>query len=247
MAGLRRLALIEEAGARPLDSFSDEVQAKLVEAGISDELVLWNAETQGTLLGAAGILRKLRGSWAGPLAVLLSAPGLRFITTVIYRFIASNRRYLSVPEPQPIRCACDPKARPPHQEVLMTLCTGLGLLGSASLGAMVGVSSIGWKRAAGGALLLHIALIVSVLFQNRTKLPETSPDRRPLFIHSVIATTAAAIPLLLLTLLPSNPWFASSSANQDTRVLFALACGALTVYFARRSLAKRRAYLGLAY
>lgn len=106
------VGLLQEDERRDGHTFTGEEAARLEAAGFRNELLVWDPETGEMRSGMRGILWLARGSWARPIAAVLSLPGLSALLGVLYRFVAANRRVIAAPVPRAVACACDPNPAP---------------------------------------------------------------------------------------------------------------------------------------
>lgn len=221
-----------------------EDQGELLSGGMRNELALWDSRARRMRLGADAILRALRKSWLGPLAALLSVPGIRTLVTLGYRFVAYNRRYLSVPKPRPFRCACDPEPQPIYQATLLTLSTILGLSSSALFARAVLGPELGGFIAMTGATALHFLLAASLVLGATRGGNFPADERYAARIHAGVSLTATAWPLLAFGWASGGPWIEGSRGDLALRIAVGLGGLLLLVWRGRRSFLRRGRFLG---
>ena len=137
----------------PLQSYGDEVAARLLAAGAHNELAVFDPKTLEVRSGIDGIFWSLEGSWIRPLLPLLRLAPARLPLALLYRLVAFNRRILSPVRGGGMRCACDPDFHLGLRLTFTALCwAGLLLLGWA-YGALAPVVALGGTLAAASLLL----------------------------------------------------------------------------------------------
>ncbi len=104
-----------------LQDVEPELLQSFFEAGIRNEMVVYEPTTRAILSGIDGIFRLWKDTWARPIVWLLDRPLLRQASTAAYRFIGYNRRFLSVPRPRAMRCACEPDEHAGYNVALIVL------------------------------------------------------------------------------------------------------------------------------
>lgn len=110
---------------RPFVFYDPDTAARLMRAGIHNELSVWDPERREVRGGARGLLWKLEEGPLWPLAKLLALPGPLHLCTAAYRVISYNRRILAPLPPGQIACACDPDPSPVWRGVFVALCLGI--------------------------------------------------------------------------------------------------------------------------
>ncbi len=124
-AALVTLRLVGAADRRAFQDFPETEAARLLEAGIQERILVLDPGTGELRGGAAGLVWKLGETRLAPLARVLGRPPLLAVLDAAYRFIASNRRFVSAPAPgQPV-CACDPPDRPRDQLAFLLFAAAL--------------------------------------------------------------------------------------------------------------------------
>ncbi|MEM7306870.1 MAG: hypothetical protein AAF682_09375 [Planctomycetota bacterium] len=147
-AAFVRAGVFPEAERRPYLDFEGELATRLWEGGIRNEILILDPASGELRAGARGILWMLRSTWAGPLARLLSLRPLVDLCSVAYRLLAYNRRFLSVPKPRAMACACDPDERPGYTWLLIALAASL----AAGAVTLVGAQAPAELRVVGSRL-----------------------------------------------------------------------------------------------
>ena len=110
-AGVRLLVALgysRATDARPFAFYDPDTAARLMRAGIHNELAVLDPATREVRSGATGLLWKLEEGPLWPLAKLLSLPGPRHVCTAAYRLVSYNRRILAPLPAGQVACACDP-------------------------------------------------------------------------------------------------------------------------------------------
>lgn len=225
MAGLRGMRLVPRERLRTIQSFEGELAQRLVQAGVHDELAVWDPESDEIRTGSDGLLWALETSWIAPLLPLAriapAGSGLR----VLYRLVAYNRRLLSPPKPG-IRCACDPSYHPAYRWALVVIALVAATLLTIAAAHVTG-SATGWNPP--GALLLGALAITSCAIGLRGE------ARVDFLGHLGLATFWSQLVLALAV-------FAFQPLGQEPRasVLAAVLAGAVMAVSMSRRLAVQR-------
>ena len=219
-AAFVRLGLIPEHERRPYQAFGGPLQDRMWEAGIRNEMLVLDPASGELRAGAAGILWMLGATWIGPLAKLLARRPLLDLVSGLYRFVAYNRRFLSVPKPRAIACACDPDERPRTTWALI-LAAGVLALGAATLVGLGGppelrlvgsrLGPVGPPAKAFGPWLLPLLGLVTI------------PAGQRLRVLGHLAATAGLGGLVFLPL-GLVAWISPSTVHQAYGTLVQLSC-----------------------
>jgi predicted DCC family thiol-disulfide oxidoreductase YuxK len=197
---LVRPALTGATSRRPFDAFEGDVAARLLAAGIHNEMAVLDEVSGEIRTGYAGILRVLGEGTLGWLARLLSLPGLRALGRALYRTVAYNRRVLAPTPPRAVACACDPDEHAGFRGLFLlaslALTTSCALLLAAGLRRWsvedtTRLPGVAWPLWFAGAWLL-----TSLLARGR------APAGRPLlpWCHAAWTQALGCVPLAALGL-----------------------------------------------
>ena len=161
LAGLHGLRLVPRERSRTIQSFEGELAQRLIEAGVHDELAVWDPESDEIRTGSDGLLWALETSWSSPLLPLARIGPVRAGLRLSYRWVAYNRRLLSPPKPG-LRCACDPSHHPAYRWALVVMAfVAATLLAFAS--AHIAGPAPRWNPS-GGLLVGALAVAPCALF-----------------------------------------------------------------------------------
>lgn len=163
-AGVRLFVAVgftRAADARPFAFYDPDTAARLMRAGIHNELAVLDPVTREVRSGAVGLLWKLEESVLWPLAKLLALPGPVHVCMAAYRLVSYNRRIIAPLPAGQIACACDPDTSLFWRGAFVSL--GLGVAAGLALpyaellstGSAVGVALL-----AGAGLLTSLAAAV---------------------------------------------------------------------------------------
>ena len=114
--------------ARTFEFYDPDAAARLMRAGIHNELAVFDPLSREVRSGAAGLLWKLE---EGPLrwvAKLLGLPGPVHLAALPYRMISYNRRILAPLPAGQAACACDPDPSLLWRGLFIAFCLGSALL-----------------------------------------------------------------------------------------------------------------------
>ena len=114
-----RAGLFPEGERKAYQDYEGELSTRMWDKGIRNEILVLEPATGELRSGAAAILWMLRATWIGWLSRVFERRPFVDGVSLVYRFIAYNRRFLSVPRPKAIACACDPDDRPVYQVLLI--------------------------------------------------------------------------------------------------------------------------------
>lgn len=216
------LRLVRSAARRSHLEFDGEALARLQAAGFQDELAVLDVASGEIRSGSDGLLWILADSWAGPLARLCARTPLRQILRVPYRFVAFNRRFLSLPNPRGVRCACEPREHRGYNVAFILLAYGL--------------TGAGYYVISDARSLLFFAVWLLGLFLVVMTTGEAT-RRLPFLAHFGASTAGFFAPFALL-------WLATSPSSEHGRekafYVLALLLGLRSLLLLRR----RMRYLG---
>ncbi|MFT7677026.1 MAG: putative DCC family thiol-disulfide oxidoreductase YuxK [Planctomycetota bacterium] len=163
-AGVRLLVAVgytRAADARPFAFYDPDTAARLMRAGIHNELAVLDPGTKEVRSGAVGLLWKLEEGPLWPLAKLLSLPGPKHVCTAAYRLVSFNRRIIAPLPAGQIACACDPDMSFLWRGAFVAL--GLGVAAALALpyaGMLAAGSAVGVALLAGAGLATVLAAAV---------------------------------------------------------------------------------------
>jgi predicted DCC family thiol-disulfide oxidoreductase YuxK len=212
-----------------------ELAVALVEAGIRNEMAVVEPDSGRILSGVPGLFRLLEETWARPFVRLLDRPVLREICVVLYRFIGFNRRFLSLPRPRAIRCACEPDPHAGYNLALVALALAL------TAAAVAGTDRVWSARAPAlpieeSLLLLGRALILLLFLGVALTVPPALRLRA--LGHASMGLLYSALLLALAALL--SLWLPDERARA-----WLFAAGVLVLPWLWRFMARRFRYLAL--
>ncbi|MCZ6597994.1 MAG: hypothetical protein O7B99_10170 [Planctomycetota bacterium] len=230
-AAFVRLGMFPESERRPYQAYEGELATRLWEAEIRNEIVILDSASGEIRSGAAGILWMLGSTWVGPVARVLAIRPLSDLVTLGYRLFAYNRRFVSVPRPMGIACACDPDEKPGYQ-------VGFIALASIFAAAVVASAFRAWNPDAflGRTLALEWSQVLLAAIAVAS-LPRPVGIRYLGHLAATAAYVAAfALPTLVLAFVPGT--------GTIVRWLLGLTA-AFAVVWAMRAFHRRVAYLEL--
>jgi predicted DCC family thiol-disulfide oxidoreductase YuxK len=214
---------------------ADELAAALVEAGIRNEMAVVEPDSGRILSGIPGLFRLLAETWARPLVLVLDRPVLRDLCVVLYRFIGFNRRFLSLPRPRALRCACEPDPRAGYNLALVAL--ALALTAAAVAGYdRAWIASTSAQPTEDRMLLLGRALLILVFV--RVALTVPAALRLRALGHASMGLVSSALLLALAALLAL--WLPDAWART-----WLIAAGILVLPWIWRFTTRRFRYLAL--
>lgn len=163
-AGVRLLVAVgftRAADARPFAFYDPDTAARLMRAGIHNELAVLDPVTREVRSGAVGLLWKLEEGVLWPVARLLALPGPVHLCTAAYRMVSYNRRIIAPLPAGQIACACDPDTSLVWRGAFVGVGLGAAAGVALSYGELVSAgSSAGVALLAGAGLLMVLAAAV---------------------------------------------------------------------------------------
>lgn len=178
--------LVGDAERRPADSFEGEDYARLMEAGVHNEMAVIEPASGEIRTGYDAILWLMRSGMFAWLVPLFARGPLAWLGRTDYKTVAYNRRIIS-PVKRGVACACDPDLHVGYRTLFIVLCV-------AWMALIMGVYA--WSLL-GGAWWLGAALPAAWCLVALPGLGFPSPRNLDHMAHLAFVGTAMTLPALL--------------------------------------------------
>lgn len=148
MRVLAALRLVPPERSHPFQSLEGELATRVWDAGVHNEMAVWDEGRDEVSSGVDGLLVAFAGSWLDPLLPLARLGPVRALLRSSYRLLAYNRRILSPVPARGVVCACEPDFHAGYRWGFAGLTWGItALVAIALYGSLGGVLLAGLAAA----------------------------------------------------------------------------------------------------
>jgi hypothetical protein len=196
IALLLRLKVVRPDQTRSNHDLAGEDLERVREAGIRNQLVVFDPETHETRIGSDGLVWLIGGNLGNPWWMRIwTWPGFRQLLSFGYQAISYNRRVISPPRHR-IVCDCEPEVTLARRLSLVVPVLLLTMALAALFGAAV---FYGWQlgAAASGSWFMLAAIAVGLAPPALTALVSLRGEQRIDYLSHLAMTTFAGAAVLL--------------------------------------------------